>query len=121
MQIKLFVLMAVHLTWVGLAQDYYPRKDAAFGQVAVGEGLETVMNLTNRGIYPYEGIIQFARGHCPPGTWQRRREPRARRIRSRLESSPRKTARISAVICGHWPRLKGWRKWPSPTKAAQLF
>lgn len=66
MQIKLFVLMAVHLTWVGLAQDYYPRKDAAFGQVAVGEGLETVMNLTNRGIYPYEGIIQFARGQGSP-------------------------------------------------------
>ncbi len=62
MQVKIIGVIAIHLTLVVLGQDYYPRKDAAFGQVAVGGGIETVINLTNRGTYPYAGSIRFLRG-----------------------------------------------------------
>ena len=62
MQVKITGLIVMHLTLVALGQDYYPRKDAAFGQVAVGGGIETVINLTNRGTYLYTGSIRFLRG-----------------------------------------------------------
>ncbi len=62
MKIKISGLIALHLMLVVLGQDYYPRKDAAFGQVAVGGGIETVINLTNRGTFPYSGSIRFLRG-----------------------------------------------------------
>ena len=62
MQVKIIGVIAIHLTLLVLGQDYYPGKDAAFGQVAVGGGIETVINLTNRGTYPYAGSIRFLRG-----------------------------------------------------------
>ena len=61
-QIKIIGLIAIQLTLVVLGQDYYPRKDTVFGQVAVGGGIETVINLTNRGTYAYTGSIRFLRG-----------------------------------------------------------
>ena len=50
------------LAWLGLmsvvpAQNFYPKKDAAFGQVVVGDGFETVINLTNRGTSEYTGTM----------------------------------------------------------------
>ena len=50
------------LAWLGLmavvpAHNFYPKKDTAFGQVVVGDGFETVINLTNRGTSEYTGTM----------------------------------------------------------------
>lgn len=42
------------------AQWLYHRKDAAFAQVAAGGNIETVIVLTNRGTFPYSGVILFS-------------------------------------------------------------
>ncbi len=57
-----FTLVWVHCVAATFAQNYYPKKDAAFGQVAVGKEIKTVINLTNRGTYPYQGTIIFLKG-----------------------------------------------------------
>ena len=54
------------LVWLGFmavapAQHHYPKKDIAFGQIVVGDGFETVLNLTNRGTSEYVGMLQFFR------------------------------------------------------------
>ena len=57
MQARRFVLVWLAFTAVASAQNYYPKKDAAFGQVVVGGGYETVINLTNRGSHAYAGTL----------------------------------------------------------------
>ena len=52
----------IGLIWIGFttlvtAQNYYPQKDAAFAQVVVGEGFETIINLTNSGDFSYTGTL----------------------------------------------------------------
>ena len=61
MQTKRFVLIWLAFTAVASAQNYYPKKDAAFGQVVVGGGYETVINLTNRGTHSYVGTLGLFR------------------------------------------------------------
>ena len=61
MQIKRFVLIWLAFTAVASAQNFYPKKDVAFGQVVVGGGYETVINLTNRGTHPYVGTLGLFR------------------------------------------------------------
>ncbi|MCY3775887.1 MAG: hypothetical protein OXH11_07870 [Candidatus Aminicenantes bacterium] len=69
MKTKRFVLFWFAFTAVASAQNpqnpylknYYPKKDAAFGQVVVGGGYETVINLTNRGSRPYAGTLGLFR------------------------------------------------------------
>ena len=61
MQTKKFLLIWLGLVTAGSAQNYYPKKDAAFGQVVVGGGYETVINLTNRGTQTYEGKLGLFR------------------------------------------------------------
>jgi len=61
MQTKRFVLVWLAFTAVVSAQNYYPKKDAAFGQVVAGGGYETVINLTNRGTHSYTGTLSLFR------------------------------------------------------------
>ena len=61
MQTKRFVLVWLAFTAVASAQNFYPKKDAVFGQVVVGDGFETVINLTNRGTNPYVGMLSLFR------------------------------------------------------------
>ena len=61
MQKYRFVLVWLGFIAVAAAQNYYPKKDAAFGQVVVGGGYETVINLTNRGTQPYAGTLGLFR------------------------------------------------------------
>ena len=61
MQTKRFVLFWLAFTAVASAQNFYPKKDAAFGQVVVGGGYETVINLTNRGTHSYVGTLVLFR------------------------------------------------------------
>ena len=61
MQTKRFVLIWLAFTAIASAQNFYPKKDAAFGQVVVGGGYETVINLTNRGTHPYVGTLGLFR------------------------------------------------------------
>ena len=61
MQTKRFVLIWLAFTAVASAQNFYPKKDAVFGQVVVGDGFETVINLTNRGTNPYVGMLRLFR------------------------------------------------------------
>ena len=62
MRVRMSLLVWIHLVVAAFGQDYYPRKDAAFGQVAVGGEIETVINLTNRGTFAYTGTVRFFRG-----------------------------------------------------------
>lgn len=48
----------------GMAQNYLPTKDLVFGQVAVGDAIETVINLTNRGGYVYAGTLTLRKGEA---------------------------------------------------------
>ena len=57
MQTKRFVLIWLAFTAIASAQNFYPKKDAAFGQVVVGGGFETVINLTNRGTQSHAGTL----------------------------------------------------------------
>ena len=61
MQTKRFVLVWLAFTAVASAQNFYPKKDAAFGQVVVGGGYETTINLTNRGTRSYFGTLVLFR------------------------------------------------------------
>ena len=61
MQTRRFLLVWLAFTAVASAQNSYPKKDAAFGQVVVGGGYETVINLTNRGTHPYAGMLGLFR------------------------------------------------------------
>ena len=61
MQKYRFVLVWLSFIAVASAQNYYPRKDVAFGQVVVGGGYETIINLGNRGTQPYAGTLQLFR------------------------------------------------------------
>ncbi len=61
MQTKRFVLIWLAFTAIASAQNFYPKKDAVFGQVVVGDGFETVINLTNRGTHPYLGTLVLFR------------------------------------------------------------
>ncbi len=61
MQTKRFVLIWLAFTAIASAQNFYPKKDAVFGQVVVGDGFETVINLTNRGTHPYLGTLRLFR------------------------------------------------------------
>ena len=57
MQTKRFVLIWLAFTAIASAQNFYPKKDAAFGQVVAGGGFETIINITNRGTHPYVGTL----------------------------------------------------------------
>ena len=57
MQTKKFLLIWLGFVTAVSAQNYFPKKDAAFGQVVVGGGYETVINLTNRGTHSYDGML----------------------------------------------------------------
>ena len=57
MQTKRFVLIWLAFTVVVTAQNNYPKKDAAFGQVVAGGGYETIINLTNRETHVYVGTL----------------------------------------------------------------
>ena len=61
MQTKRFVLIWLGFMAAASAQNYYPKKDAAFGQVVVGGGYETVINITNRGTRAYVGTLGLFR------------------------------------------------------------
>lgn len=61
MQTKRFLLIWLGFVTAVSAQNYYPKKDAAFGQVVVGGGYETVINLTNRGTETYVGTLDLFR------------------------------------------------------------
>ena len=61
MQTKRFLLIWLGFMAAASAQNYFPKKDAAFGQVVVGGGYETVINLTNRGTGPYVGTLGLFR------------------------------------------------------------
>ncbi len=61
MQTKRFVLIWLAFTAIASAQNFYPKKDAVFGQVVVGDGFETVINITNRGTHPYVGTLGLFR------------------------------------------------------------
>lgn len=61
MQTRRFVLIWLGFMAAASAQNYYPKKDAAFGQVVVGGGYETIINLTNRGTQPYVGKLGLFR------------------------------------------------------------
>ena len=58
-----FRIVLVWLSFVAVAsaQNFYPKKDAVFGQVVVGGGYETIINLGNRGTQPYEGTLNLFR------------------------------------------------------------
>ena len=43
------------------AQDLLPQKDLGFAQIAAGPTIETVITLTNRGAYEYQGVLHFSR------------------------------------------------------------
>ena len=43
------VLVWLSFIAVASAQNFYPKKDAVFGQVVVGGGYETIINIANRG------------------------------------------------------------------------
>ena len=57
MQTRRFVLIWLGFVTAVSAQNYFPKKDAAFGQVVAGGGYETVINLTNRGTETYVGTL----------------------------------------------------------------
>ena len=61
MQTRKFVLIWLGFMAAASAQNYYPKKDAAFGQVVVGGGYETVLNITNRGTHAYVGALGLFR------------------------------------------------------------
>ena len=61
MQTKRFVLIWLGFMAAAPAQNFYPKKDAAFGQVVVGGGYETTINLTNRGTHAYVGTLNLFR------------------------------------------------------------
>ena len=61
MQTRRFVLIWLGFMAAASAQNYYPKKDAAFGQVVVGGGYETVINITNRGTHAYVGTLDLFR------------------------------------------------------------
>ena len=58
-----FIFVPVWLAFMAAApaQYFYPKKDALFAQVVVGEGFETVISLTNRGTSRYNGTLTFFR------------------------------------------------------------
>ena len=61
MQTRRFVLIWLGFMAAASAQNHYPKKDAAFGQVVVGGGYQTVINLTNRGTETYAGTLVLFR------------------------------------------------------------
>ena len=61
MQTKRFVLIWLAFTAVASAQNFYPKKDAVFGQVVAGGGFETIINIANRGTHPYVGTLGLFR------------------------------------------------------------
>ena len=61
MQTKRFLLIWLGFVTAVSAQNYFPKKDAAFGQVVVGGGYETVINVTNRGTETYVGTLDLFR------------------------------------------------------------
>ena len=62
MRFEMAAVILIQLVTLGMGQNYYKRKDVVFGQVAIGKEIETVLNLTNRGVHPYEGTALFLRG-----------------------------------------------------------
>ena len=74
MRVRMSLLVWIQLVVAAFGQNYYPRKDAAFGQVAVGGEIETVINLTNRGTFAYTGAVRFFQGKGerlePFGQWK---------------------------------------------------
>ncbi|MDE2929063.1 MAG: hypothetical protein OXT71_21975 [Acidobacteriota bacterium] len=61
MQTIRFALVWLAFAAVVPAQSFLPKKDVAFGQVVVGGGYETIINLTNRGPHPYVGELVLFR------------------------------------------------------------
>ncbi len=61
MQTKRFLLIWLGFVTAVPAQNYFPKKDAAFGQVVVGGGYQTVINVTNRGTETYAGTLDLFR------------------------------------------------------------
>lgn len=55
------VLVWLSFVAVASAQNFYPKKDAVFGQVVVGGGFETIINIANRGSHEYEGTLNLFR------------------------------------------------------------
>ena len=56
-------IVVVWLSFVAVApaQNFYPKKDAVFGQVVVGGGYETIINIANRGSREYAGTLYLFR------------------------------------------------------------
>lgn len=55
------VLVWLSFIAVASAQNFYPKKDAVFGQVVVGGGYETIINIANRGSREYVGTLNLFR------------------------------------------------------------
>lgn len=55
------VLVWLSFVTVASAQNFYPKKDAVFGQVVVGGGYQTIINIANRGSHEYLGTLRLFR------------------------------------------------------------
>jgi len=53
----LLCILLILLPAAAFGQDFFPAKDLAFAQIAVGGGYETVLNVTNRGTSVYNGTL----------------------------------------------------------------
>ena len=55
------ILVWLSFVAVASAQNFYPKKDAVFGQVVVGGGYQTIINIANRGSHQYVGFLNLFR------------------------------------------------------------
>jgi len=61
MRARAFVIIFVLICGTCFAQNFNPKKDLAFGQIAAGGGYESVITVTNRGTTAYSGILELYR------------------------------------------------------------
>ncbi len=88
------VLVWLSFVAVASAQNFYPKKDAVFGQVVVGGGYETIINIANRGSHQYLGDLNLFRTEngvrASPGThWSTAPPWRTVNTRSKSSLEPR--------------------------------
>jgi hypothetical protein len=62
MRYRLFPTIVILFIGTCTAQTFFPRKDLAFGQVAVGDSIDTQITVTNRGVWDYVGTLFFRKG-----------------------------------------------------------
>jgi len=62
MRTKLYFAVVLLFVSTCAGQNFFPRKDLAFGQVAVGDTIDTQITSSNRGVFTYAGTFFFRRG-----------------------------------------------------------